>query len=259
MLLAIDIGNSTIYFGEIENGEVKKTCRIRTEKNKIADEYVVSIKETLENNFNINEIDAVIISSVVPEITEEIEKAIYKILIINAVVVKRDIDAPFKIVSECLRDLGADLIADSTGALSKYPVPIMILDMGTATTCTVINKNGDFCGGMICPGLKTGAKALIAAASQLGEFTLGNPKEAVGTKTTECINAGVIYGHSAMINGLRKRVEEETNEKYTVVITGGNSDYVMEYIDKDIIQDKNLIFYGLNKLYEKYLENKKEE
>ena len=253
MLLAIDIGNSTIYFGGIENGEVNKTFRIRTEKNKLADEYVILIKESLEINFDINCFDGAIISSVVPEITEEIEKAIYKILNIKAVVVKRDVDAPFKIVSECLRDLGADLIADSAGAMSKYPCPIMILDMGTATTCTVINRNSEFCGGMICPGLKTGARALISAASQLGEFTLGNPKEAVGIKTTECINAGVIYGHSAMINGLRKRVEEETNEKYTVVITGGNSDYVIDYIDKDIVQDKNLIFYGLNELYKKHI------
>lgn len=253
MLLAVDIGNSTIYFGGIKNGEVKKTFRIRTEKNKIADEYFVSIKECLEINFNIKEFDSVIISSVVPEITKEIEKAIYRILSIKAVVVKRDIDAPFKIVSECLRDLGADLIADSAGAMSKYKLPIITFDMGTATTCTVINRNGEFCGGMICPGLKTGAKALIASASQLGEFSLGNPKEAVGIETSECINAGVIYGHSAMINGLRKRVEEETNEKYTVVITGGNSDYVIDYIDEDIIQEKNLIFYGLDELYKKYL------
>lgn len=256
MLLAIDIGNSTIYFGGIENGEVKETFRIRTEKNKIADEYVLLIKEALEINFDIRKIDGVIVSSVVPEITEEIEKAIYKILNIKAIVVKRDIDAPFPIISECLRDLGSDLIADCTGVIAKHKLPIMTFDMGTATTCTVINKNGEFCGGMICPGLKTGAKALIAAASQLGEFTLGNPKEAVGTETTECINAGVIYGHSAMINGLRKRIEEETKEKYTVVITGGNSDYVMEYIDKDIIQDKNLIFYGLNELYNRYLKSK---
>lgn len=257
MLLAIDVGNSTIYFGGIENGKVKKTFRIRTEKNKLADEYVILIKESLEINLDINGFNGVIISSVVPEITEEIEKAIYKILNIKAIVVKRDVEAPFKIASECLRDLGADLIADSTGAISKYKLPIMIFDMGTATTCTVINRNGEFCGGMICPGLKTGAKALIAAASQLGEFSLGNPKQAVGVETTECINAGVIYGHAAMINGLRKRVEEETKEKYTIIITGGNSDYVIDYIDEDVIQEKNLIFYGLDEIYNRYLKVEK--
>lgn len=254
MLLAIDIGNSTIYFGGIENAEVKKTFRVRTEKKQIADEYVILIKELLKINFDINKINGVIISSVVPEITEEIERAIYKILNIKSVVVKRDIHAPFAIISESLADLGADLIANTTGAISKYKLPIIAFDMGTATTCTVVNRNGEFCGGMICPGLKTGAKALIDSASQLGEFSLGNPKEAIGTRTPECINAGVIYGHSAMIDGLRKRVEEETGEEYTVVLTGGNSDYVVQYIGKDIIQDKNLIFYGLNELYNKYLQ-----
>jgi len=253
MLLAIDIGNSTIYFGGIVDGEIKKTFRLSTEKNKISDEYVISIKNLLEKNFNIKDITGVIISSVVPEITREIEEAIYKILNIKAMVVKRDINAPFKIIAESLSDLGADLIANSTGAMAKYTLPIMMFDMGTATTCTVINSEGVFCGGMICPGLKTGAKALIGNASQLGEFSIGNPKQAVEVKTTQCINSGVIYGHSAMINGLKKRVEEETKEKYTVLITGGNSDYVIEYIDKDIVQDKNLIFYGLNELYKKHL------
>lgn len=249
MLLAIDIGNSTIYFGEVVDGEVNKSFRLTTEKNKGADNYIVPIKELLLINFHIEEIDGVIISSVVPELTEEIEKAIYKILNIKPIVLKRDVGAPFTIISECLRDLGADLIADATGAMKKYKVPVMVFDMGTATTCTVINKNREFCGGMICPGLKTSAEALIGKASQLASFSLGNPKVAVGTKTPECINAGVIFGHSAMINGLRKRVEEETNEKYTVVLTGGNSDYVVDYIDKDIIQDKNLIFYGLEEIY----------
>lgn len=249
MILGIDIGNTTIYFGVIKEGIVKSTFRISTEKNKTCDEYVSKIKNILDENVNIKEIEGIIISSVVPEITLEIEKAIFKITGKESKIVKKDVTYNFKVASECLRDLGADLIADSTGAIAKYKLPIMIFDMGTATTCTVINKDGVFMGGMICPGLKTSVNALIGNASQLSNFTLGNPPKAVGTETPECINAGAIFGHSAMINGLRKKVEEETQEKYTVVITGGNSDYVIDYIDKDIIQDKNLIFYGLNELY----------
>lgn len=251
MILGVDIGNTTIYFGVIQDGEVKRTFRISTEKNKTCDEYVLKLKNLLLENLEIKYLDGVIISSVVPEITLEIEKAIFKITGKEIKIVKRDVKYSFKVASECLRDLGADLIADSTGAIAKYKLPIMIFDMGTATTCTVINKDGIFMGGMICPGLKTSVNALIGNASQLSNFTLGNPKKAVGTETPECINAGAIYGHSSMINGLRKKVEEETNEKYTVIITGGNSDYVIDYIDKDIIQDKNLIFYGLYELYNK--------
>ena len=253
MLLGIDIGNTTIYFGVIENDEVKKCFRIATKKDMLSDEYAVVIKKVLEQNLNLLKIDSVIISSVVPEITEEVEKAFYKILNIKAVVVKRDVKESFKIISNNLRDLGADLIADSTGAICKYGAPVIIFDMGTATTCSVINEEGAFVGGIICPGLKTSMNALIGNASQLSNFNLGSPKELIGTETDNAINSGVIYGHSEMINGLRKKIEEETGEKYKVVLTGGNSDYVINYIDKDIIQEKNLIFYGLNELYKNLL------
>ena len=134
----------------------------------------------------------------------------------------------------------------------KYRAPLIIFDMGTATTCCVVNKEKQFMGGLICPGLKTGMNALIGKASQLSGFELRTPKELVGTETTECINSGVIFGHCEMINGLKKRIEKETGEKYTVILTGGNSDFVSNYVDKDIIQDKNLIFYGLNSLFKRY-------
>lgn len=249
MLLGIDIGNTSIYFGAIENDEVVKSFRISTKKDALTDEYVVFIKEVLEENLDLSKIDSVILSSVVPEITEEVEKAIDKILNIEVIVLKRDVEAPFSIASDCLRDLGADLIADATGAITKYGVPVIVFDMGTATTCSVINKDGEFLGGLICPGLKTSMDALIGNASQLSSFNLGNPTEVVGKKTPDCINSGVILGHSEMINGLRRKVEEETNEKYTVILTGGNSDYVSKYVDSDIIHDKNLIFYGLNEIF----------
>ena len=252
MLLGIDIGNTTIYFGVMENNKVVKTFRITTQKDALYDEYLIFIKKVLEENVELSKIDGVVLASVVPEITGEVEKVIEKILNLKVVVVKRDVIEPFKVVPNCLRDLGADLIADSTGAIVKYGVPALVFDMGTATTCSVINKDGNFLGGLICPGLKTSMNALIGNASQLSSFDLGNPKEVVGTVTPECIN-GVIFGHSEMINGLRRKVEEETGEKYTVILTGGNSDYVAEYVDKDIIHDKYLIFYGLNEMYKKYI------
>lgn len=255
MLLGIDIGNTTIYFGAINNNNVEKTFRIATEKNRTVDEYTVIIKRVLEENAKIEDITDIIISSVVPEITNVVEKALFNITRINPVILKRDITKTFNMNEECVRILGADLIADAMGALAKHKAPIIVFDMGTATTCSVINKAGIFMGGMICPGLKTSVDALISKASQLSNFNLGNPKRAVGLDTAECINAGSIFGHSSMINGLRKKVEEETNEKYTVLLTGGNSEYVENYIDKDIIVDRNLIFYGLNEIYKQYKNN----
>lgn len=249
MILGVDIGNTTIYFGIINDEKIEKTFRISTEKARTADEYIIIIKNVLEENTSIKKITDIIMASVVPEITNEVEKALYNITGLNTILVKRDIPKTFYMSEECVRALGADLIADSTGAISKYKTPIIVFDMGTATTCSVINKEGKFMGGMICPGLKTSVDALIGKASQLSNFTLGNPKQVVGLDTAECINAGAIFGHSSMINGLRKKVEEETGEKYTVILTGGNSDYVAKYVDHDIIQDKNLIFEGLKELY----------
>ena len=249
MLLAIDIGNTTIYMGLVEDDEIVKTFRISTRKDLLSDEYTIKIKEVLETNIELAKIDSVILSSVVPEITEEIEKAINKILGLNVYVLKRDIKVAFNLSEDRFKELGADLIADSAGAIAKYGIPIIVFDMGTATTCSVINENGDFMGCIICPGIKTSMNALIGNASQLSNFNLGNPQKVVGNTTIDCINSGVIYGHSEMIKGLRKRVEEETGKKYKVILTGGNSDYVYNYVDEDIIQDKNLIFYGLNELY----------
>lgn len=249
MILGVDIGNTTIYFGEIFDDRIGNTFRIATKKDWLSAEYIVKLRELLNENTDLELIKGIVISSVVPEITIEVEEALQKVTGKKSIVVKRDVNAPFKIISDCLRDLGADLIADSTGALEKYNAPLLVFDMGTATTCSVINRSQEFLGGIICPGLKTSSNALIGNASQLAEFELGNPKEVVGKKTPDCINSGVIYGHSEIINGLRRRIEEETNEKYTVILTGGNSDYVKDFVDKDIIQDKELIFYGLKKLY----------
>lgn len=249
MLLCIDIGNTTIYFGLLENDEVIKTFRISTRKDALSDEYAIKIKEVLEINVELSKIDSAILSSVVPEITDEVEKAINKILNIEVVIVKRDVKAALNLNESRFNEIGADLICNSVGAMAKYGKPVLIFDMGTATTCSVIDKNGSFAGCIICPGIKTSMNALIGNASQLSSFNLGNPKVLVGNTTVDCINSGMIYGHSEMINGLRKKVEEETGERYKVILTGGNSDYIAKYVDQDIIQDKNLVFYGLNELY----------
>lgn len=249
MLLGIDIGNTTIYFGVIENEEVKKSFRITTKKDITSDEYTVILKNILEENIDIKQVEGIIISSVVPEVTLEIEQTMFNIVGIKPIVAQRDVITNLGADPENIKGVGTDIICNSLGAIKKYKLPVIIFDMGTATTCMVVDKNGIFRGGMVCPGLKTSVNALINNASQLSNFPLGNPKQMIGMDPPECINAGAIYGHSAMINGLKGKVEEETSEKHTVVLTGGNSDYVKDYIDKDIIVEKNLIFYGLNELY----------
>lgn len=151
MLLGVDIGNTTIYFGVIENDEVIKSFRITTKKDITKDEYEIVIKNVIEENIEKDKVEGIIIASVVPEVTCEVEEALFEIVGVKPVVLKKDITATFNMDKECVRALGADLIADATGAIAKFKTPIIIFDMGTATTCSVVNKECSFMGGMICP------------------------------------------------------------------------------------------------------------
>lgn len=154
MILGVDIGNTTIYFGVIENDEVINSFRITTKKDITEEEYEIVIKNVLEENVEKDKIKGIIIASVVPEITSEVEEALFNIVGVKPVVLKKDITSTLNMDKECVRALGADLIADATGAIAKYKTPIIIFDMGTATTCSVVNKDGTFMGGMICPRTK---------------------------------------------------------------------------------------------------------
>lgn len=154
MILGVDIGNTTIYFGVIENDEVINSFRITTKKDITEEEYEVVIKNVLEENVEKDKIKGIIMASVVPEITSEVEKALFSIVGVKPAVLKKDITSTLNMDKECVRALGADLIADATGAIAKYKTPIIIFDMGTATTCSVVNKDGTFMGGMICPRAK---------------------------------------------------------------------------------------------------------
>lgn len=154
MILGVDIGNTTIYFGDIENDKVVKSFRIATKKDITEEEYEVVIKNILEENVEKDKIKGIIVASVVPEITDAVEKSLEKVTGIKPVVLKRDIVSTLTMDKECVRALGADLIADATGAIIKYKTPLIIFDMGTATTCSVVNKDGTFMGGMICPRTK---------------------------------------------------------------------------------------------------------
>lgn len=154
MILGVDIGNTTIYFGVIENDEVINSFRITTKKDITEEEYEIVIKNVLEENVEKDKIKGIIIASVVPEITSEVEEALFSIVGVKPVVLKKDITSTLNMDKECVRALGADLIADATGAIAKYKTPIIIFDMGTATTCSVVNKDETFMGGMICPRAK---------------------------------------------------------------------------------------------------------
>lgn len=154
MLLGVDIGNTTIYFGAIENDEVIKSFRIATRKDITEEEYEVIIKNVLEENIEKEKLTGIMMASVVPEITNEIEEALFNIVGEKPVVAQRDIIETLGVEPEIIKGVGTDIICNAVGAVNKFKMPVIIFDMGTATTCMVVDKDGIFRGGMVCPRTK---------------------------------------------------------------------------------------------------------
>ena len=147
--------------------------------------------------------------------------------------------------------LGADLVANAVAGLNEYPVPFIVIDMGTATTVSVVNDKKQYIGGMIMPGVGVSLDALTARASQLSGISIDAPKHVLGKNTIECMKSGVLYSNAAAIDGIVDRVEEELGEKATVIATGGLAKKIVSHCKKEIILDEDLLLKGLLVIYEK--------
>ena len=154
MILGVDIGNTTIYFGVMEKDEVLKSFRITTKKDITEEEYEIVIKNVLEENLEKDKVDGIIIASVVPEVTSELEQALTNVVGVKPIIAQRDVVTTLGANPENIKVVGTDIICNSVGAKIKYKLPVIIFDMGTATTCMVVDEKGIFRGGMVCPRTK---------------------------------------------------------------------------------------------------------
>ncbi len=251
MLFAIDIGNSNIVFGCIENGEIKNESRIATDLIKTSDQYCIDLKNILSlYDVAVADIDGVIISSVVPQVLNSMRTAVLKLIGKKPLVVGPGMKTGLNIQIDNPGQIGSDLIVAAVAALKEYPVPLIIIDMGTATTMSVIDKNRAYIGGCICPGLRISASALTSSAALLPGINLDQPKKAIGRNTIDCMQSGIMMGNAAMLDGMIERFESELGEKATVVATGGISRYVLPMCKREILYDRNLLLKGLHILYE---------
>ncbi|MGI6733278.1 MAG: type III pantothenate kinase [Anaerovoracaceae bacterium] len=252
MIIAIDAGNTNIVIGCLEKDQIFFTARISTDRVKTEDEYAV----TLMNLFQINgispkEVEGGIIASVVPELNQVLQLAVKMVIGKIPMLVSLDLDTGLKIEMDTPNSLGADLVVDAVAAIAKYPKPIMIFDMGTATTLSVIDENGTYIGGMIMPGLRLGVDALAARTSKLPRVSLEAPEQLIGKNTVDCIKAGAIFGHAGMLDGLIDRVAEELGKMPTVIATGGLIGEIVPHCKRKLIYDKHLMLWGLQILYER--------
>ena len=257
MILAIDIGNTNIVLGCMEGKEILKEARMATDTLKTSDQYCAELKGMLDLlEVDRSAIEGCIISSVVPPVLNSFRTAIIKLTGKNPLVVGPGIKTGINILLDNPAMAGGDLIVAAVAALAEYQPPLLVIDMGTATTITAIDKKGSFLGGCVCPGVKISAEALSGRTAQLPAVSLEAPKRAIGRNTVDCMQSGLMMGHAAMVDGMVDRMEAELGCKVRVVATGGIARFVIPMCRRQMTYDKDLLLKGLGILYENNKRNR---
>ena len=252
MILAIDIGNTNIVVGCIDDEKIYFIERLSTVRTKTELEYAIDLKTVLDiYHIKRTDIEGCIISSVVPQITNVAKLAAEKILKKEALVLGPGVKTGLNILLDNPGEMGADRVADAVAALTYYPVPLVIVDMGTATTVSVVDEKKRYRGGMILPGVRVSLDALTSRASQLSGISIEEPKRLIGKNTVDCMKSGILYGNAAAVDGIIDRIEEELGQKVTAIATGGMSKKIIPHCRREIIQDEDLLLKGLLVIYEK--------
>ena len=252
MLLAIDIGNTNILIGGIKDDEIIFKARIATDRTRTSDQYGVEIKNMIEAlGAKISDISDCIISSVVPPVFNSVRTGVIKIIGKQPMVVGPGLKTGLNIHVDVPSQVGSDRIVIAVAALAEYQAPLILIDMGTATTIEVVEPDNRYLGGVIFPGVKVSLDALTSRAAQLPGISLDQPKLVIGKNTVDCMRSGTMYGNAAMIDGLVDRMEEELGHRSTIIATGGLARFITPLCKRDIIVEKDLLLKGLNLLYKK--------
>ncbi|SHH61884.1 pantothenate kinase [Sporobacter termitidis DSM 10068] len=252
MLLAIDVGNSNIVIGCINGGEISHVFRMVTDISKTEFEYAVGIKNILEfEGIRCDGFEGAIVSSVVPPLLTVLKSAVRSITGKAALIVGAGIKTGLNILIDDPGQLGSDLVADGVAAISTYKLPVIVFDMGTATTISVIDAHGNYLGGVLYPGVALSMNALSTGTSQLPKVPIEPPEKVINANSIDCMKSGAIFGTASMVDGMIDRIEAELGQKCTVVATGGLSGRIAPYCRHEIIHDENLLLRGLGIIYEK--------
>lgn len=251
MILAVDMGNTNIVFGGIDKEKTYFVERVSTVLHKTDLEYAVLLKTILDlHNINPKDIEGSIISSVVPPLTNIMRQTLYKVTGKMPLVVGSGIKTGLNIQIDNPKTVGADLVVGAVAAMAQYPLPLIVIDMGTATTMCVVDKNAHFIGGIIYPGIKVSLESLSGQTSQLPHISLEKPGKAIGKNTIDCMRSGIIYGNAAMLDGMIERMENELGMEATVIATGGLSSVIIPYCKHEIHFVDDLLLKGLLVLYQ---------
>ena len=252
MILAVDVGNTNIVIGCLEQGEIKNTVRVRTEPGRTAAEYGIELMQ-LFDFFGIDRkgFEGAILSSVVPPVTEPLRQAIEMLTGVKCLIVGPGMKTGMNVRIDDPGTLGCDLVVGGVAAIAEYGAPVIVLDLGTATTITLIDESKCFRGGAILPGIKLSYAALAAGTSLLPDISITPPKKCIATNTVDCMRSGAVFGTAATIDGMVDRMEAELGLPCKVVATGGLASKITPYCRREIICDDHLLLKGLWVLYQK--------
>ncbi len=252
MILAVDVGNTHICLGTAEGNSIRPIARLVSDLLKTENEYAVLIREMLYVEGIIGaSFEGSILSSVVPPITGTMKLALQMVTGKMPLVVGSGLKTGLNIRIDDPAQLGSDLVVGAVAALHEIKPPLVILDMGTATTFSVVDSNSVFRGGAILPGLGLSISALAGGTSQLPDIQIEAPEKCIGTNTVDSMKSGAVFGTAAMIDGMIDRIERELGEHVSVIATGGLSGRVVHYCNHEIRYDPDLLLKGLSILYQK--------
>jgi type III pantothenate kinase len=251
MLLAIDIGNTSTTLGVFDGEKLHATWHMATGVHRMADEYAALLLNLLrQQGLDTTDIKAVAMCSVVPPLVSTFSELFERYFNISPLVVGSGVKTGVRIRMDNPREVGADRIADAAAAHHLYGGPVIVIDLGTATTFGIISKEGDYIGGIIATGIATAAEALFTRTAQLPRVELAHPKHVIGTNTVAAIQSGIIYGYASLVEGMLARIQKELGEKAKVVATGGYAKLIAKETATIDVVNPDLTLVGLRLIYE---------
>ncbi|MGM8213022.1 type III pantothenate kinase [Virgibacillus sp. W0430] len=256
MIFVLDTGNTNTVLGVFEHGELTHEWRIKTDRYKTEDEFGILIKSLFEHRgIELSAIKGIIISSVVPPIMLALEKMCALYFGIQPLIIgKKDVKSSLEMKYPNPDEIGADRIVNAVGAIDKYGAPLIIIDFGTATTYCSINEEGEYCGGIISPGIKISMEAMYQKASKLPKIEIQKPDHVVGTSTVEAMQSGVFYGYVSQVDGIVTRVKKQMGNQPKVIATGGLAALIANEAETVDVVDPHLTLKGLYLIYEKNMQ-----
>jgi type III pantothenate kinase len=252
MILALDVENTNIVIGCFDGEEIYFTSRIAADRQKTGDEYAISFKSILEmHGVSLACVNGSIVASVTPALINVIKEALRLLLGTEPLVVGPGVKTGLNILMDNPSTLGSDLVVGAVAAMAEYPVPLIVVGLGTATTLLAVNEKKNFVGSVIAPGVALSAQALSEACDQLPRISIEAPRDVIGKNTIDCMRSGTVIGAAAMLDGLIERMEEQLGSHCTVIATGRLASVIVPQCRRDMTVDDTLLLKGLRRIYEK--------